>query len=71
MNAITRSLAAELGPRKIRVNAVAPGVIETEGLHASGIAGSDFQKGAEAQAPLGRIGRPEDVAPAVVFLASP
>jgi 3-oxoacyl-[acyl-carrier protein] reductase len=71
VNAITRSLAAELGPRKIRVNAVAPGVIETEGLHASGIAGSDFQKGAEAQAPLGRIGRPEDVAPAVVFLASP
>jgi 3-oxoacyl-[acyl-carrier protein] reductase len=71
VNAVTRSLAAELGPRKIRVNAVAPGVIETEGLHASGIAGSDFQKGAEAQTPLGRIGRPEDVAPAVVFLASP
>jgi len=71
VNAITRSLAAELGPRKIRVNAVAPGVIETEGLHASGIVGSDFQKGAEAQTPLGRIGRPEDVAPAVVFLASP
>ncbi|HVS40364.1 MAG TPA: glucose 1-dehydrogenase [Gemmataceae bacterium] len=71
VNAITRALAAELGPRKIRVNAVAPGVIETEGLHTSGIAGSDFQKGAEAQTPLGRIGRPEDVAPAVVFLASP
>jgi 3-oxoacyl-[acyl-carrier protein] reductase len=71
VNAVTRSLAAELGPRKIRVNAVAPGVIETEGLHASGIVGSDFQKGAEAQTPLGRIGRPEDVAPAVVFLASP
>jgi 3-oxoacyl-[acyl-carrier protein] reductase len=70
VNAITRSLAQELGPRKIRVNAVNPGVIETEGLHAAGISGSDFQKQAEAQTPLGRIGRPQDVAPAVVFLAS-
>jgi 3-oxoacyl-[acyl-carrier protein] reductase len=69
--AITRSLAQELGPRKIRVNAIAPGVIETEGLHASGIAGSDFQRQAEAQTPLGRIGQPQDIAPAVVFLASP
>jgi 3-oxoacyl-[acyl-carrier protein] reductase len=69
-NAITRSLAQELGPRKIRVNAVNPGVIETEGLHAAGIPGSDFQKQMEAQTPLGRLGRPEDVAPAVVFLAS-
>ena len=68
--AITRSLAQELGPRKVRVNAIAPGVIETEGLHASGIAGSDFQRQAEAQTPLGRIGRPQDIAPAVVFLAS-
>jgi len=59
-----------LGPRKIRVNAVAPGVIETEGLHASGIAGGDFQRQAEAQTPLGRIGQPGDIAPAVVFLAS-
>ena len=70
VNAITRSLAQELGPRKVRVNAIAPGVIETEGLHASGIAGSDFQRQAEAQTPLGRIGQPNDVAPAVVFLAS-
>jgi 3-oxoacyl-[acyl-carrier protein] reductase len=70
MNAITRSLAQELGPRKIRVNAVNPGVIETEGLHAAGISGSDFQKQVEAQTPLGRIGRPQDIAPAVVFLAS-
>ncbi|MGH7224599.1 MAG: glucose 1-dehydrogenase [Gemmataceae bacterium] len=70
-NAITRSLAQELGPRKIRVNAVNPGVIETEGLHAAGISGSDFQKQVEAQTPLGRIGRPKDIAPAVVFLASP
>jgi 3-oxoacyl-[acyl-carrier protein] reductase len=71
VNAITRSLAQELGPRKIRVNAVNPGVIETEGLHATGISGSDFQRQMEAQTPLGRIGKPEDVAPAVVFLASP
>jgi 3-oxoacyl-[acyl-carrier protein] reductase len=71
VNAITRSLAQELGPRKIRVNAVSSGVVETEGLHATGIAGSDFQRQAEAQAPLGRIGRTDDIAPAVVFLASP
>jgi 3-oxoacyl-[acyl-carrier protein] reductase len=70
VNAITHSLAQELGPRKIRVNAVNPGVIETEGLHAAGIVGSDFQKQAVAQTPLGRIGRPQDIAPAVVFLAS-
>src|SRR6516162_4847523 len=71
VNAITRSLAQEPGPRKIRVNAVNPGVIETEGLHAAGIPGSDFQRQTEGQTPLGRIGRPQDIAPAVVFLASP
>jgi 3-oxoacyl-[acyl-carrier protein] reductase len=71
VNAITRSLAQELGPRKIRVNAVSPGVVETEGLHSTGIAGSDFQRQLEAQTPLGRIGQPQDIAPAVVFLASP
>jgi 3-oxoacyl-[acyl-carrier protein] reductase len=70
VNAITRSLAQELGPRKIRVNAVSPGVIETEGLHATGISGSDFEKQAVARTPLGRIGQPLDIAPAVVFLAS-
>ncbi len=70
VNAITRSLAQELGSRKIRVNAVNPGVIETEGLHAAGISGSDFEKQAVAQTPLGRIGQPQDIAPAVVFLAS-
>jgi 3-oxoacyl-[acyl-carrier protein] reductase len=58
------------GPRKIRVNAVNPGVTETEGLHAAGIAGSDFQKQVEAQTPLGRISQPQDVAAAVGFLAS-
>jgi 3-oxoacyl-[acyl-carrier protein] reductase len=71
VNAITRSLAQELGPRKIRVNAISPGVVETEGLHAAGITGSDFQRQVEAQTPLGRISRPQDIAPAVVFLASP
>jgi len=71
VNAITRSLAQELGPRRIRVNAISPGVVETEGLHAAGITGSDFQRQVEAQTPLGRISRPQDVAPAVVFLASP
>jgi 3-oxoacyl-[acyl-carrier protein] reductase len=70
VNAITRSLAQELGPRKIRVNAVSPGVIETEGLHTTGISGSDFEKQAVARTPLGRIGQPLDIAPAVVFLAS-
>jgi len=68
--AITRSLAQELGPRKIRVNAVSPGMVETEGWHAAGIADSDFRKATEAQTPLGRIGQPNDIAPAVVFLAS-
>jgi 3-oxoacyl-[acyl-carrier protein] reductase len=70
VNAITRSLAQELGPRKIRVNAINPGIVETEGVHAAGIPGSDFQRQFEAQAPLGRIGQPQDIAPAVVFLAS-
>jgi 3-oxoacyl-[acyl-carrier protein] reductase len=71
VTAITRSLAQELGSRKIRVNAVNPGVIETEGLHAAGISGSDFQKQIVSQTPLGRVGQPNDIAPAVVFLASP
>ena len=70
VNAITRSLAQELGPRKIRVNAINPGMVETEGVHAAGIADSDFRKATEAQTPLGRIGQPRDIAPAVVFLAS-
>jgi 3-oxoacyl-[acyl-carrier protein] reductase len=71
VNAITTSLAQELGPRKIRVNAINPGMIETEGLHSTGIAGSDFERQTVAQTSLGRIGQPQDVAPAVVFLASP
>jgi 3-oxoacyl-[acyl-carrier protein] reductase len=71
VDAVTRSLAKELGPRKIRVNAINPGMVETEGVHAAGIAGSDMQKGVEAQTPLGRIGQPQDIATAAVFLASP
>ncbi|WP_425615474.1 SDR family NAD(P)-dependent oxidoreductase [Anatilimnocola sp. NA78] len=70
VNAITRSLAQELGPRKIRVNAVNPGMIETEGFHSAGIDGSDFRKQVESQTPLGRIGQPQDIAPAVVYFAS-
>jgi 3-oxoacyl-[acyl-carrier protein] reductase len=70
VNTITRSLAQELGPRKIRVNAVNPGMIETEGFHSAGIGASDFRKQIEASTPLGRIGQPQDIAPAVVYLAS-
>src|SRR6266496_2757662 len=70
VDAITRSLAAELGPRKIRVNAVRPGMVETEGTHSAGIAESEMRKQVEAQTPLGRIGQPRDIAGAVVFLAS-
>src|SRR5437870_2519773 len=70
VNAITKSLAKELGPRKIRVNAINPGMVETEGTHSAGITESEFRKQIEAQTPLGRIGQPEDIAPAAVFLAS-
>jgi 3-oxoacyl-[acyl-carrier protein] reductase len=71
VDAITRTLAAELGPQKIRVNSINPGMIETEGFHAAGIGESDMRKDVEAQTPLGRIGRPNDIAPIAVFLASP
>jgi 3-oxoacyl-[acyl-carrier protein] reductase len=70
VNAVTRSLAQELGSRQIRVNAINPGMVETEGVHAAGIAESDFRKQVESQTPLGRIGQPQDIAPAAVFLAS-
>ena len=70
VDAVTRSLAQELGPRKIRVNSINPGMVETEGVHASGIADSDFRRQVESQTPLGRIGQPQDIAPAAVFLAS-
>ncbi len=70
VDAITRSLAAELGPRRIRVNAIRPGMVETEGTRSAGIAESDMRKQVEAQTPLGRIGQPRDIAGAAVFLAS-
>jgi 3-oxoacyl-[acyl-carrier protein] reductase len=71
VDAITRTLARELGPRKIRVNAINPGMIVTEGYQALGAVESDFEKQGVAQTPLGRVGQPEDVAPVAVFLASP
>jgi 3-oxoacyl-[acyl-carrier protein] reductase len=70
VNSITLTHAAELGPRKIRVNAVNPGMVETEGTHSAGITESDMRKQVEAATPLGRIGQPGDIAPAVAFLAS-
>jgi 3-oxoacyl-[acyl-carrier protein] reductase len=70
VDAVTHVLAKELGSRKIRVNSINPGMVETEGVHAAGFIGSDFQKNFEAQTPLGRIGQPEDIAPIAVFLAS-
>jgi 3-oxoacyl-[acyl-carrier protein] reductase len=70
VDAATRVLASELGPRGIRVNAVNPGMIETEGVHAAGMAEGDLRHLAEAQTPLGRIGQPDDVAPVVTFLAA-
>jgi len=70
VNAITKSLAKELGPRKIRVNAINPGMVETEGVRAAGISESEMRRQTEAQTPLGRIGQPQDIAPAAVFLAS-
>jgi 3-oxoacyl-[acyl-carrier protein] reductase len=70
VDAITRSLSQELGAKKIRVNSVNPGMVETEGTHTAGITESDFRKQIEADTPLGRIGQPKDIAPTVVFLAS-
>jgi 3-oxoacyl-[acyl-carrier protein] reductase len=70
VDSITGALAQELGPRKIRVNSLNPGMIETEGVHAAGFIGSDFQKQVEARTPLGRIGQPGDIATIAAFLAS-
>jgi 3-oxoacyl-[acyl-carrier protein] reductase len=70
VDTIARVLAKELGARKIRVNTIAPGGVETEGTHSSGIIGSDFAKQIVADTPLGRFGQPEDIASVAVFLAS-
>jgi len=71
VDVVTKVLAKELGPKKIRVNSINPGMVETEGTHAQGFIGSDFQKQFEAQTPLGRIGAVSDIAPLAVFLSSP
>lgn len=70
VDAVTKSLAKELGSRQIRVNSINPGMVETEGLQALGVLESDFRKQVEAQTPLGRIGQVQDIAPAAVFFAS-
>jgi 3-oxoacyl-[acyl-carrier protein] reductase len=70
VDAITGVLANELGPRGIRVNAINPGMVVTEGVEASGFLGTDFEHGLVAQTPLGRLGRPDDIAGVAVFLAS-
>ena len=70
VDAITGVFAKEFAPKKIRVNSINPGVVETEGTHTIGLIGSDFEKAALAQTPLGRIGQPSDIAPVAVFLAS-
>ena len=71
VDAITGVLAKELAPRKIRVNAINPGGVETEGVHAAGIIGSDMEKQMVANTPLGRLGQPGDIGPIALFLASP
>ena len=71
VDTITKSLAKELGPRKIRVNTINPGMVDTEGFRTAGFHESDFRTHVESQTPLGRIGTTDDIAPAVVFLSSP
>jgi len=70
LDVATKVLAKELGPKKIRVNNINPGMVETEGTHTAGFIDSDFRKQLEAQSPLGRIGQPSDIGTAAVFLAS-
>jgi 3-oxoacyl-[acyl-carrier protein] reductase len=70
LDSVTRVLASELGPRKIRVNTIAPGGVDTEGARTAGVIGSDFEKQIVSQTPLGRFGQPDDIARVAVFLAS-
>jgi 3-oxoacyl-[acyl-carrier protein] reductase len=70
VDAVTKSLAKELGPKKIRVNSINPDMIETEGLHAADFLETEFPKQVVSQTPLGRIGQPQDVATVATFLAS-
>jgi 3-oxoacyl-[acyl-carrier protein] reductase len=70
LDAITQVLSKELGPKKIRVNSINPGMTDTEGNRASGLIGSPFQAQFEAMTPLGRIAQPNDISPIAVFLAS-
>jgi 3-oxoacyl-[acyl-carrier protein] reductase len=69
VDSITRTLSVELGPKKIRVNAVNPGMVATEGNYTAA-EGSDFRKSVEEKTPLGRIGQVDDIAPAVIYFAS-
>ena len=71
VDVITGVLAKELGPKKVRVNSINPGGVETEGFRSMGLSGSDFEKNMVAQTPLGRLGQPDDIGPVAVFLASP
>jgi 3-oxoacyl-[acyl-carrier protein] reductase len=70
VDTVTRVLAMELGPRKIRVNSINPGLIDTEGTHAMGVIGNDLEEQTVTQTRLGRTGQPDDIAPVAVFLAS-
>jgi 3-oxoacyl-[acyl-carrier protein] reductase len=70
VDAVTKSLAKELGPKKIRVNSINPGMVETEGVHAAGFLETEFPKLVVSQTPLGRIGQPQDIATVASFFAS-